>query len=64
MPVYTIDGHRLEAVIKPLRKVFERLRSLAGSTILKTEDTAPISGVSELAAIAHTAGAHARECQM
>ncbi|MBK1721346.1 chemotaxis protein CheA [Thiocystis violacea] len=53
----------LQTVIKPLGKVFERLRGVAGATILGTGDIALILDVSELAAIANTAGAHARKRQ-
>lgn len=46
----------LQTVIKPLGKVFERLRGVAGATILGTGDIALILDVSELAAIAGTRG--------
>ncbi|WP_246172957.1 methyl-accepting chemotaxis protein [Thermochromatium tepidum] len=42
----------LQTVIKPLGKVFERLRGVAGATILGTGDIALILDVAELAAIA------------
>ncbi|AFL72386.1 chemotaxis protein CheA [Thiocystis violascens] len=41
----------LQAVIKPLGKLFERLRGVAGATILGTGDIALILDVAELAAI-------------
>ncbi|MBK1718491.1 chemotaxis protein CheA [Thiocystis violacea] len=42
----------LQTVIKPLGKLFERLRGVAGATILGTGDIALILDVAELAAIA------------
>ncbi|NEX22077.1 chemotaxis protein CheA [Thiorhodococcus mannitoliphagus] len=53
----------LQTVIKPLGKVFERLRGVAGATILGTGDIALILDASELAAIANTTGDHGRKRQ-
>jgi two-component system, chemotaxis family, sensor kinase CheA len=52
----------LQTVIKPLGKVFERLKGVAGATILGTGDIALILDVAELAAIAegHRDGAGQR----
>ena len=43
----------LQTVIKPLGKLFERLRGIAGATILGTGDIALILDIAELAAIRH-----------
>jgi len=47
----------LQTVIKPLGKLFERLRGVAGATILGTGDIALILDVAELAASSHDHGA-------
>ncbi|MBK1694961.1 chemotaxis protein CheA [Chromatium weissei] len=44
----------LQTVIKPLGKLFERLRGVAGATILGTGDIALILDVAELATISHS----------
>ncbi|MGQ9659230.1 MAG: chemotaxis protein CheW [Thermochromatium sp.] len=51
LAVDTLFGE-LQAVIKPLGKIFEQLRGVAGATILGTGDIALILDVAELAAIA------------
>nr|WP_276611754.1 chemotaxis protein CheW [Thiorhodococcus mannitoliphagus] len=53
----------LQTGIKPLGKIFERLRGVAGATILRTGDIALSLDVSELATIAHTRGDRAKKRQ-